>query len=425
MIYILSVFLYVNCTPVLPIIITKDNSCGIYSTNITVCNPNGPGPCCSNSVSSSSGWCGNSELYCSVTNCILNCTSSSLSTSVIKTASTISSLKVIPTIVTIDNSCGIYPNQIVVCGSNVGPCCSNVNGNWGWCGSSNLYCALSNCLFNCTQMPITLSSTLSASLSPSVSSTLSPSSSFVISTDGTCGSNVICPNLQCCSSSGYCGSTIAHCGTGCQSLCNISAQIVTYNSCNKAKQVAITFDDGPGVYTENLLAILKTNNVQATFFLIGYNINSFPQVVKDIYAAGHTVGSHTYTHPDLTTLSANMVQNELLKTDILIKSLIGISPKYFRPPYSAYNILIDNIAKSFNYKTILVGLNTQDYNFPNSTTIVVDTVKSSLIQPELTPGGPIICQHDIIKNSVNQVDSMIKYIKSQGYTIVSLDTCLA
>jgi peptidoglycan/xylan/chitin deacetylase (PgdA/CDA1 family) len=109
----------------------------------------------------------------------------------------------------------------------------------------------------------------------------------------------------------------------------------------------------------------------------------------------------------------------------LIKSLIGVSPKYFRPPYSAYNILVDNIVKTFNYKTIMVGLDSQDYTFPNSTTIVVDTIKSSLTQAELTPGGPIICQHDLIQNSVNQVDSMIKNIKSQGYTIVSLDNCLA
>jgi peptidoglycan/xylan/chitin deacetylase (PgdA/CDA1 family) len=304
-----------------------------------------------------------------------------------------------PLSISTDSTC----SSTVLCPGS--QCCSIYN----FCGSTDAYCAVGNCGSQCT----------------TTNTTTPTNTTTVISTDGTCGGNVICPNNECCSQYNFCGFTADHCGVGCQSQCDASNQLVTFYSCNKPKQVVLTFDDGPFSYTTQLLLILSLQRVKATFFMVGKNIEENKKIATAVFKNGHTIGSHSYSHPDLVTLTPEQIKVELNKTDIIIKSIIGRSPKYFRPPYSSYNINVDKVAKSFGYKTIMVGLDTQDWLFPDSTTIVITNVKKHLNQTMSTPGGPIICQHDRLKNSVKQVNSMINYIKQQGYSIVSLDDCLA
>jgi cellulose synthase/poly-beta-1,6-N-acetylglucosamine synthase-like glycosyltransferase/peptidoglycan/xylan/chitin deacetylase (PgdA/CDA1 family) len=103
----------------------------------------------------------------------------------------------------------------------------------------------------------------------------------------------------------------------------------------QAGKVAITFDDGPDAeFTPRILDILKEKNVKATFFLIGSQAQKFPGLAQRIYADGHAIGNHTFTHPDITDVSARYLQLELNVTEWLFASKLGIKPLYFRPPYS-------------------------------------------------------------------------------------------
>ena len=92
-----------------------------------------------------------------------------------------------------------------------------------------------------------------------------------------------------------------------------------------------TFDDGPDPSnTPKLLELLKKEKVPATFFLVGQNVEMYPEVVKAIAKDGQTIGSHTYDHQDLSTLNESGMTNEITKTDQSIKKLTGKKPAYFR-----------------------------------------------------------------------------------------------
>jgi peptidoglycan-N-acetylglucosamine deacetylase len=101
------------------------------------------------------------------------------------------------------------------------------------------------------------------------------------------------------------------------------------------QKVAITFDDGPDPeFTPRILDVLKEKKATATFFLIGLEAQKFPGVAQRIYAEGNAVGNHTFTHPDISDVSASYLKLELNVTERLFASKLGIKPMYFRPPYS-------------------------------------------------------------------------------------------
>ncbi len=102
-----------------------------------------------------------------------------------------------------------------------------------------------------------------------------------------------------------------------------------------ARQVAITFDDGPdSEWTPRILDVLRDHNVKATFFVIGLEAQKFPSIVQRMYAEGHEIGNHTFTHPDISVISPQLMKLELNLTERLFASRIGIKTVLFRPPYS-------------------------------------------------------------------------------------------
>jgi peptidoglycan/xylan/chitin deacetylase (PgdA/CDA1 family) len=99
---------------------------------------------------------------------------------------------------------------------------------------------------------------------------------------------------------------------------------------------AITFDDGPGRFTEQLLDTLKKKQAVATFFVLGELVQRAPQLVLRIAAEGHEIDNHSFDHPDLRHLDYRSQKAEIDKTERALLKL-GITPKYFRPPYGSYN----------------------------------------------------------------------------------------
>ncbi len=99
-----------------------------------------------------------------------------------------------------------------------------------------------------------------------------------------------------------------------------------------SRTIALTFDDGPNECTVDTLDVLDRLQIPATFFLVGFRAEAQPELVKAIQAGGHQVENHTYTHPNLTTLSSEQAGAELAKCAAVISAITGKSPAYFRPP---------------------------------------------------------------------------------------------
>lgn len=181
------------------------------------------------------------------------------------------------------------------------------------------------------------------------------------------------------------------------------------------KQIAITFDDGPHPqYTPKLLAILKQYNVKATFFLVGELAAQHPYLVKAEIAAGHEVGNHTFHHVNLTKIPPSYIATEIQACGDVIKKITGKRPELFRPPGGDYNDNVARVAEAENYTMILWTDDPGDYAKPGSNVIMSRTLD------KLTNGG-IILIHDGIQQTIDILPELIKYLKSHGYEIVTID----
>jgi peptidoglycan-N-acetylglucosamine deacetylase len=99
-------------------------------------------------------------------------------------------------------------------------------------------------------------------------------------------------------------------------------------------RLVLTFDDGPArPFTEQLLDILRDQQVPATFFVCGKNVERFPDIVRRIHAERHTIGNHTYSHPLFYLRSRATMAQEIDRTQLAVERATGIRPKLFRPPY--------------------------------------------------------------------------------------------
>jgi len=104
----------------------------------------------------------------------------------------------------------------------------------------------------------------------------------------------------------------------------------------EGQRITLTFDDGPAEqYTEQVLDILREHHVPATFFVCGKNVEAHPDLVRRMFAEGHQVGNHTYSHPFIYFKSRQRMAAEIDRTQAIIEKIIGIRPNIFRPPYGA------------------------------------------------------------------------------------------
>jgi peptidoglycan/xylan/chitin deacetylase (PgdA/CDA1 family) len=186
------------------------------------------------------------------------------------------------------------------------------------------------------------------------------------------------------------------------------------------KKIALTFDDGPDpTYTAQILSVLATYNVKATFFEIGEQVADNPQITQAIFNAGHLVEDHTWNHPDLTTLTASQIQSQLQQTSDAIFNATGVRPQYFRPPYGSMDSEVESVAESMGLKTTLWTVDTLDWDQPNTTT-------NAIIQEVLTNAtdNGIVLMHDgggDRSRTVDALDDIIVGLRAQGYELVTID----
>ena len=183
---------------------------------------------------------------------------------------------------------------------------------------------------------------------------------------------------------------------------------------NTDKMIALTFDDGPGPYTDELLDGLEKLNAKASFFLVGEKIKSYPDTVAKITGNGHLVGNHTYSHIKLTALSPDEIKKEIDKTNEEIKAITGEAPKFFRPPFGRYNSdtlnYVDMISVRWSKDTI-------DWKYEDEERLYRYLIKNA-------GDGEIFLMHDVEKTTVKGVLRAIETLQKQGYKFVRADELL-
>jgi peptidoglycan/xylan/chitin deacetylase (PgdA/CDA1 family) len=188
-----------------------------------------------------------------------------------------------------------------------------------------------------------------------------------------------------------------------------------------AKEVALTFDDGPGPFTPQVLSVLEHNHVRATFFVIGRMLRYFgASTVREI-EDGDVIGDHTENHPMLAHLSAHDQFEELSEQIARVEVLGGRRPVLFRPPYGSFNATTMRELQRLHLLMVLWSVDTDDYEQPGVQTIVQRAMEGA--HP-----GAIILMHDAggeRQQTIEALPQIIKQLRARGYKLVTVPRLLA
>lgn len=178
------------------------------------------------------------------------------------------------------------------------------------------------------------------------------------------------------------------------------------------KLVAITYDDGPGPYTERLLDGLQARGVKATFFMLGSNAARYESTVARVYREGHQVANHSYDHPELTALSYSGVRSQMDSTNAVLDKACGRGTKYLvRPPYGSLN---SYTAQAVGAPLIMWSVDPLDWKYRDAW-----TVRSNILSN--AHDGAVILVHDIHSTTVDGSLAAIDEMLSQGYEFVTVN----
>ena len=180
------------------------------------------------------------------------------------------------------------------------------------------------------------------------------------------------------------------------------------------KKVALSFDAAWGNEdTKEILDILSKHNVHATFFMTGGWVESYPEDVKAILAAGHDLGNHSETHPNMSELSNEEKKEELMTVHNRVKELTGYEMFLFRPPYGDYDNDVVTTASACGYYTIqwdVDSLDWKDYG--------VDSIIKTVCEHKHLGNGSIILCHNGAKYTAQALDTLLTRLKEKGFQIV-------
>ncbi len=196
-----------------------------------------------------------------------------------------------------------------------------------------------------------------------------------------------------------------------------------YRGRGKRKSIALTFDDGPSEGSLALIDYLEEQQVKATFFQCGMNVRRHPEIARRIYAAGHEIGNHTYSHARLcprisrkpNLLSPESIYRELSQAQQAIRSETGVNPTLFRAPYGLRWVGLAEAQRSLNLLGVMWTVIGHDWEWPAPRI-------AKLVLRKSNPGG-IICLHDgrdiqpkpDISQMLIAIREIIPALKAKGY----------
>lgn len=181
------------------------------------------------------------------------------------------------------------------------------------------------------------------------------------------------------------------------------------------KQVAITFDDGPNPnYTIKLLDGLKKRGVKATFFLLGSEVEEYPEIVKEIHANGHLIGVHSYEHVNFGQIGDAAAVEQIDRTQEAIYDVTGEYAGYIRPPYGCWKKELDTEVPMIE---VLWDVDPLDW-----ATTDADTVVQRILSD--VEDGSVILLHDASESSVQAALTTIDILQEQEYEFVTVEDLL-
>lgn len=176
------------------------------------------------------------------------------------------------------------------------------------------------------------------------------------------------------------------------------------------KLVAITFDDGPGPYTNKLLDILNANKAHATFFMLGNNLEKYRSVVLNVYNSGNEIGYHSYAHTNFKRQDIATIKSELDQSNAILKNITGTTFSLIRPPYGSLN---SEIKEELDASFILWSVDTEDWRHKDSEYLLNYVLENIY-------AGAIILFHDIHATSVDAMTKILPYLYAEGYQVVTV-----
>ena len=202
---------------------------------------------------------------------------------------------------------------------------------------------------------------------------------------------------------------------GCSATPSTRAEPV---DCTADKCVSLTFDDGPGPYTDRLLDVLGDAGAKATFFLIGNKVAADPDGARRIAAAGMEIGNHTWEHPNMTTIPPQYVPAQLSRAQEAIAAATGVTPTLWRPPGGLTDAAVDAVAAADGLAGILWDVIPFDW-INDSDTAATRYMLMTQIRP-----GSVVLFHDTYSSTVDLVAQFLPVLKANGYRMVTVSELL-
>ena len=188
------------------------------------------------------------------------------------------------------------------------------------------------------------------------------------------------------------------------------------------KRLALTYDDGPNdPHTMLLLEVLARHNVKATFFMVGKYLLQRPDIARGVALAGHEIGNHTFSHPNLIWCSTQQVKHELARTEKTLSDIVGPHTQLFRTPFGGRRPASLRVIRSLGLTPVMWSVSAKDWELPTSQAI------ESYVWTQVR-GGDVILMHDGShrgfgwdrSQTVAATDSFISRAKSEGYTFCTV-----
>ncbi len=184
------------------------------------------------------------------------------------------------------------------------------------------------------------------------------------------------------------------------------------------KKVAFSFDASWGAEkTPLILSILYENNLKSTFFLTGFWVEKYPDLVKEIATAGHEIGNHSYSHPHLNNLGEKEITREVEKVHKMIKELTGKEPHLFRAPFGEYNNKVIKTLGEMGYTTIQWSIDSLDWKEISQAEIVSRVI-------DQLHNGAIVLFHNNGLYTADALAEIIKKTQEKGYLILPISELL-
>lgn len=190
------------------------------------------------------------------------------------------------------------------------------------------------------------------------------------------------------------------------------------------RSMALTFDDGPSLSTPRLLDLLAHENIRATFFQCGINVERNAAIARAVLAAGHEIGNHTYSHPHLYLKSPAFINREIAQAQDIISQRLGTAPALLRAPYGQRWFGIGAVQRRLGLLGVMWTVIGHDWHWPPERV-------AALVVRKASPGG-IVCLHDgrgvqpnpDVSSMLDAVKRIVRLLRDQGYSFEPVTSLL-